>query len=79
VLNFQEENKMSTIPANDDQILRELQTESAKWIMKTFPNRMSSGANEVEVRLQLKADAEKWVTENFELRRQGKESTPFPA
>ncbi|MDF1525228.1 MAG: hypothetical protein RRA15_13675 [bacterium] len=70
---------MSTIPVNDDQILRELQTESAKWIMRTFPNRMSSGADEVAVRLQLKEDAEKWVKENFELRRQGKESTPLPA
>ena len=64
---------------NEDQILRELQTESAKWIMKTFPTRLNNGVDEVEVRLQLKADAEKWVTENFELRRQGKESTPFPA
>ena len=70
---------MSTVPVNDDQILRELQTESAKWIMKTFPNRLGNGVDEVEVRMQLKAGAEKWVTENFELRRQGKESTPFPA
>jgi hypothetical protein len=71
---------MSTVPVNDDQILRELQTESAKWIMKTFPSRMSGvGVDEIEVRIQMKAEAEKWVTENFELRRQGKESTPFPA
>jgi hypothetical protein len=78
-LNFQEENKMSTIPVNDDQILRELQTESAKWIMKTFPTRLNNGVDEIEVRLQLKAEAEQWVQENFELRRQGKEGTPLPA
>ena len=70
---------MSTVPVNDDQILRELQNDSAKWIMKTFPTRLGKGVDEVEVRMQLKDEAEKWVQENFELRRQGKEGTPLPA
>ncbi|MGD8353831.1 MAG: hypothetical protein PVJ01_06655 [Pseudomonadota bacterium] len=65
--------------ASDDQLLRELNTEAHKWMMRTFPARMSAnGADEVEVRLQLKADADKWVQENFELRQQGKEGTPLP-
>ena len=69
---------MSALPVNDDQVLRELQTESAKWIMKTFPTRLGNGVDEVEARMQLKDEAEKWVQENFELRRQGKEGTPLP-
>jgi len=64
--------------ASDDQILRELQTEAQKWIMRIFPSRLGKGVDEVEVRLQMKAEADKWVQENFERRRQGKESTPLP-
>ena len=65
--------------ASDDQLLRELQNDAAKWIMKTFPVRLSStGADEIEVRMQLKEEAEKWVQYNFEQRKQGKEGTPSP-
>ena len=64
--------------ANDDQVLRELQTEAAKWIMRTFPTRLGNGVDEIEVRLQLKADADQWVKDNFDARRQGKEGTPLP-
>jgi len=65
--------------ASDDQLLRELQGEAHKWIMRTFPVRMGAGgADEVEVRLQLKEEADKWIEYNFEQRRQGKEGTPTP-
>ena len=70
---------MSTIPVNDDRILRELQIEATKWIMKTLPNRTGPGVDEHEARIQMDTEAEKWVQENFELRRQGKEGTPLPA
>ena len=70
---------MSSIVLDEDQILRELKTEAAKWTMKTFPTRMSaSGADEIEVRIQMKADADQWVQDNLKLRLDGKESTPFP-
>ena len=66
--------------ANENQILRELQTEAAKWTMRTFPTRMSaSGAGEVEVRLQMKEEAEKWIQDNLKLRLEGKEGTTLPA
>ena len=59
---------MSSIVLNEDQILRELMTEAAKWTMKTFPTRMSaSGADEIEVRIQMKADADQWVQDNLKL------------
>ena len=65
--------------ASDDQLLRELQNDAAKWIMKTFPVRLGSGgADEIEVRMQLKEEADKWVEYNFKQRRQGKEGTPSP-
>jgi len=65
--------------ASDDQLLRELNTEAQKWIMRTFPVRLgSSGAGEVEVRMQLKKEADNWVEYNFEQRKQGKEGTPSP-
>ena len=64
---------------NDDLILRELKTEAAKWIMKTFPDRMSGvGVDEVEVRNQLNIEADHWVQYNFDQRRQGKEGTTSP-
>jgi len=64
---------------SDDQLLRELQTEAAKWIMKTFPVRLSgNGVDEIEVRMQLKDEADRWVQYNFDQRRQGKEGTPSP-
>lgn len=64
---------------SDDQLLRELQNDAAKWIMKTLPVRMNGGGlDEVEVRMQLKDEADKWVEYNFEQRRQGKEGTPSP-
>ena len=69
---------MSSIVANDDQIMRELQTEAAKWTMRTFPSRVGKGLDEVEVRLQMKAEAEKWIQYNFEERRQGREGTASP-
>ena len=64
--------------ASDDQLLRELNTEAQKWIMRTFPARMANGAKEVDVRIQMKEEADKWVEYNFEQRRQGKEGTPSP-
>lgn len=64
---------------NDDRILRELKTEAAKWIVKTFPDRMGGvGVDEVEVRMQLKTEADHWVEYNFDQRRQGNEGTPSP-
>jgi hypothetical protein len=70
---------MSAIAANDDQILRGLKTEASKWIMKTFPDRMSGvGVDEVEVRNQLNTEADHWVQYNFDQRRQGKEGTTSP-
>ena len=68
---------MSTV--NDDQILSELKTEAAKWIMRTFPDRMGGvGVDEVEVRNQLNTEADHWIKYNFDQRRQGKEGTPSP-
>jgi hypothetical protein len=65
--------------ASDDQVLRELKTEAAKWTMKKFPSRMSApGAEEIAVRIQMKADADQWVAENLKLRLAGKEDSPFP-
>lgn len=65
--------------ASDDQLLRELQNDAAKWIMRTFPVRLgSSGLDEIEVRMQLKEEADKWVEYNFTQRKQGKEGTPSP-
>jgi len=65
---------------NENQVLRELQNDAAKWTMKIFSSRMSvAGAVESEVRVQMKADAEQWVQENLKLRLDGKEVTPFPA
>lgn len=66
-------------PVNDNQIMRELKTEAAKWIMKTFPDRMGGvGVDEIEVRNQLNTEADHWVQYNFDQRRQGKEGTPSP-
>ena len=71
------ENKMNTV--NDDQILRELKTEAAKWIMKTYPDRMGGvGVDEVEVRIQLKTEADHWVQYNLKQPLDGKEGTPSP-
>ena len=68
---------MSTV--NENQLLRELQNEAHKWIMRTFPVRMNGGAaDETEVRIQMNDEAEKWVQYNFEQRREGKEGTPSP-
>jgi hypothetical protein len=65
--------------ASDDQVLRELKTEAAKWTMKIFSSRMSApGAEEIAVRIQMKADAEKWVQDNLKQRLAGKEDIPFP-
>jgi len=64
---------------NENQILRELQNDAAKWIMKTLPVRMNgNGVDEIEVRMQLKDEAEQWVQYNFEQRKQGKEGTASP-
>jgi len=63
----------------DDLLLRELKTEAAKWIAKTFPDRMSGvGVDEVEVRNQLNIEAAHWVNYNFEQRKHGKAGTPSP-
>ena len=63
----------------DDQLLRELKTEAAKWIVRTLPDRMSGvGVDEVEVRNQLNVEADQWVQYNFDQRREGKEGTPSP-
>jgi hypothetical protein len=68
---------MSTV--NENEVLRELQTEAAKWIMKTLPERMSGvGVDEVEVREQLNTEAEQWVQYNLRQRMDGKEGTPSP-
>ena len=64
--------------ASEDQLLRELQTEAQKWIMRTFPSRLGNGADEVEVRLQMKEEADKWVQYNLKQRLEGKEGTPSP-
>ena len=76
-MDFRKENKMNAV--SDDQVLRELKTEATKWIMKTFPDRMSGvGVDEVEVRNQLNIEADHWVQYNFDQRRQGKEGTTSP-
>lgn len=76
-LDFRKEKKVGAI--NDDQVLRELKTEAAKWIMKTLPERMSGvGVDEVEVRNQLNTEADQWVQYNFKQRLDGKEGTPSP-
>jgi hypothetical protein len=65
--------------ASENQILRELQNDAAKWTMKAFSGRMSvPGAEEIPVRIQMKADADQWVAENLKLRLAGKEDSPFP-
>ncbi len=64
---------------NENLILRELQNDAAKWIMKTFSSRMSvAGADEVEVRIQMKAEADQWVQDSLKQRLDGKEAIPFP-
>ena len=56
---------------NDDEILKELKIEAAKWVIKTLPERMSGvGVDEVEVRNQLNIEADRWVQYNFDQRRQ---------
>jgi hypothetical protein len=75
-LNCQKEKKMSEV--NENQILRELQGDAAKWIMKTLPSRVGSGADEIEVRMQMKDEAEKWVQDTLKLRLEGKEGTASP-
>ena len=63
----------------DDQILRELKTEAAKWVIRTLPERMGGiGVDEVEVRKQLNNEAEHWVQYNFKQRLEGKDGTPSP-
>ena len=63
---------------NENQILRELQNDAAKWIMKTFPSRVGNGVDEIEVRMQMKDEAEKWVQDSLKLRLEGKEATASP-
>ena len=70
--------KMSAI--NENQILRELQNDATKWIMKTLPNRASgNGVDAVEVRNQMNIEADQWVQDNLKLRLDGKEGTPLPS
>ena len=65
--------------ASEDQVLRELKTEAAKWIMRTFPERMGGvGVDEAEVRMQLNREADRWVQYNLKERLAGKEGTPSP-
>lgn len=65
---------------NENQILRELQNDATKWIMKTLPVRTSGGGvDEHEVRNQMNIEADQWVQDNLKLRLDGKESTPFPS
>lgn len=64
---------------NEDFVLRELRTEASKWVMKTFPERMSGvGVDEIEVRKQLNTEAENWVQYNLKQRLEGKDGTPSP-
>jgi len=64
---------------NEDQVLRGLKTEAAKWIVKTFPDRMGGvGVDEIEVRNQLNTEADHWVQYNLKQRLEGKEGTPSP-
>jgi len=63
----------------DNELLRELQTQAAKWKIRTLPERMSGvGVDEVEVRNQLNTEADQWVQYNYDQRRSGKEGTPSP-
>ncbi len=64
---------------NENQILRELQNDATKWIMKTLAVRTNGGkVDEIEARMQLKNEADQWVQENLKLRLDCKECTPFP-
>ena len=64
---------------NENQVLRELKTEAAKWIVKTLPDRMGGvGVDEVEVRKQLNKEADNWVQYNIKERLEGREGTPSP-
>ena len=63
----------------DDQILRELKTQAAKWVIRTLPDRLSGvGVDEIEVRNQLETEADQWVQYNYKQRQDGKEGTPSP-
>jgi hypothetical protein len=65
---------------NENQILRELQNDATKWIMKTLPVRTNSGqVNEVEARMKLKDEADQWVQDSLKQRLDGKEALPFPS
>ena len=65
--------------ASEDKLLRELKTEAAKWIMRTFPERMGGvGVDEIEVRMQLNREADHWIQYNLKERLAGKEGTPSP-
>lgn len=56
-----------------------LETQAAKWIERTLPERMwAVGADEDEVRKQLEIEATRWIEYNVAQHKQGKDGTPSP-
>ena len=59
----------STFRENKEDVVEDVKKQSAEWLKKELPKRMSStGRDEADVRKELEAEAEKWVEKEIDRR-----------